>query len=52
VGVFESNDGMQFLHDVALADLVMPGRRIDVPAETLRRSRPKNVNEQLALVAN
>jgi Rrf2 family protein len=43
---------MQFLHDVALADLVMPGRRIDVPAESLRRSRPKNVNQELALAAN
>jgi Rrf2 family protein len=32
---------MQFLHDVSLADLVMPGRRIDVPAEVLRRAKRK-----------
>ncbi|HEY1921691.1 MAG TPA: Rrf2 family transcriptional regulator [Tepidisphaeraceae bacterium] len=32
---------MQFLHDVSLADLVMPGRRIDVPAEMLRRAKRK-----------
>jgi Rrf2 family protein len=33
---------MQFLHDVSLADLLMPGRRIDVPSEALRRVRRKN----------
>lgn len=33
---------MQFLHDVSLADLVMPGRRIDVPAEALRRGKRKS----------
>jgi Rrf2 family protein len=32
---------MQFLHDVSLADLVLPGRRIDVPAEMLRRVKRK-----------
>jgi Rrf2 family protein len=32
---------MQFLHDVSLADLVLPGRRIDVPAEMLRRAKRK-----------
>jgi len=32
---------MQFLHDVSLADLVLPGRRIDVPAEMLRRTKRK-----------
>jgi Rrf2 family protein len=30
---------MQFLHDVAVADLVLPGRRIDVPAQSLRTVR-------------
>ncbi|MGD0463326.1 MAG: Rrf2 family transcriptional regulator [Tepidisphaeraceae bacterium] len=29
----------RFLHDVSLADLVLPGRRIDVPAEMLRRTK-------------
>jgi len=33
---------MQFLHDVSLADLLLPGRRIDVPAEALRRAKRKN----------
>jgi Rrf2 family protein len=32
---------MQFLHDVSLADLVLPGRRIDVPAEVLRKAKRK-----------
>jgi len=32
---------MQFLLDVSVADLVMPGRRIDVPAEVLRRRKQK-----------
>src|SRR5207253_8170051 len=27
---------IRFLHDVKLADLVMPGRRIDVPVELVR----------------
>jgi hypothetical protein len=30
---------MQFLREVNLADLVMPGRRIDVPLEALRSAR-------------
>lgn len=30
---------MQFLRDVSLADLVMPGRRIDVPVEVLKSKR-------------
>jgi Rrf2 family protein len=33
---------MQFLHDVAVADLVWPGRRIDVPAESLRASKSES----------
>lgn len=31
---------MQFLRDVTLADLVLPGRRIDVPLEALKGARP------------
>jgi len=41
---------MQFLHDVSLADLVLPGRRIDIPAERLRARRvlsKQPVSEQL-----
>jgi Rrf2 family protein len=30
---------MQFLHDVAVADLVLPGRRIDVPIEVLKAAK-------------
>jgi Rrf2 family protein len=30
---------MQFLHDVMLADLVLPGRRIDVPIEMLKAAK-------------
>jgi Rrf2 family protein len=30
---------MQFLHDVALADLILPGRRIDVPIEVLKAAK-------------
>jgi Rrf2 family protein len=37
---------MQFLHDVSLADLVLPGRRIDVPAEVLRRPRPQPISPE------
>ncbi len=41
---------MAFLHEVSLADLVMPGRRIDVPAEVLRRARPAKVTGELVSV--
>jgi Rrf2 family protein len=40
---------MQFLHDVTIADLVLPGRRIDVPAEALRR-RMRETKRTMALV--
>lgn len=33
---------MQFLHDVAVADLVLPGQRIDVPAEALRSQKSES----------
>jgi DNA-binding IscR family transcriptional regulator len=36
---------MQFLHDVSLADLVLPGRRIDVPAERLRDPRVRKAGQ-------
>jgi len=32
---------MQFLHDVPVTDLVLPGRRIDVPSGALRRNRDR-----------
>jgi DNA-binding IscR family transcriptional regulator len=40
---------MQFLHDVTLANLVMPGRRIDVPVEVLKSARRRK--EELVGVA-
>lgn len=40
---------MQFLHDVSIADLVLPGRRIDVPTEALRR-RMRESKQTMALV--
>jgi hypothetical protein len=33
---------MRFLKDVTLSDLVMPGRRIDVPVELVGRQRQTN----------
>jgi Rrf2 family protein len=34
---------MRFLHEVTLSDLVLPGRRIDVPLEALSSARPAAV---------
>jgi len=36
---------MQFLHDVSLADLVLPGRRIDVPVEVLRTAKRRRTSQ-------
>src|SRR5436853_7340970 len=35
---------MRFLKDVKLSDLVLPGFRIDVPVEMVRRSRIERAN--------
>ena len=35
---------VRFLKEVRVADLVFPGRRIDVPVERLRLKDNKNVN--------
>jgi Rrf2 family protein len=43
---------MQFLHDVSLADLVMPGRRIDVPAQMLQGSRARRRERELVSITN
>jgi Rrf2 family protein len=42
---------MRFLHEVTLADLVLPGRRIDVPVEVLKIDRGRRSNEKLAPMA-
>jgi Rrf2 family protein len=39
---------MRFLHDVALADLVLPGRRIDVPVEVLKTVKGRRAGQELA----
>jgi DNA-binding IscR family transcriptional regulator len=35
---------MGFLHEVTLSDLVLPGRRIDVPLEALKNARPATID--------
>ena len=45
---------MRFLKDVKLSDLVLPGRRIDVPVEMVRRKlveKPNPKNDVVALLA-
>jgi Rrf2 family protein len=38
---------MRFLRDVKLSDLVLPGRRIDVPVEMVRRKTKPNSNAKV-----
>ena len=40
---------LQFLKDIALSDLVLPGRRIDVPLESLRWLDRKQAGTQITL---
>jgi Rrf2 family protein len=40
---------VRFLRDVKLSDLVLPGRRIDVPLERVQRNIRNEKNRQLAL---
>jgi len=42
---------MRFLRDVTLADLVLPGRRIDVPVEVLKIDRGRRSGQTLAPMA-
>jgi Rrf2 family protein len=44
---------MRFLRDVKLSDLVLPGRRIDVPVEMVRRkTNPKPKSSAVSNVSN
>src|SRR6266550_1739598 len=42
---------MRFLKDVKLSDLVLPGLRIDVPVEMVRRSRIEKTNPRIDVAA-